>query len=58
MTIRAHIAGCGYRLMHRRNGQYWLMLAEPMTFEQIENWARVGNHSYMHSQKNNKVRKV
>jgi len=24
--------------MHRRNGQYWLMMADPMTLTQIESW--------------------
>jgi hypothetical protein len=26
--------------MHRRNGQYWVMLADPMTLDQIEAWVR------------------
>ena len=25
----------GYRIMHRRNGQFWLMLERPMTFAEI-----------------------
>ena len=57
-AIRAHIAGCGYRLMHRRNNQYWLMLAEPMSLDEIEVWARFGDSSHKHSRKNNKARKV
>jgi hypothetical protein len=38
MAIRAQLARRGYRLMHRRNGQYWVMLADPMTLDDIEAW--------------------
>jgi hypothetical protein len=31
---RAHMAGL--HMMHRRNGQYWLMRAEPMTVREID----------------------
>lgn len=39
-AIRAHMARRGYRLMHRRNGQYWVMFDEPMTLDQIEAWVQ------------------
>jgi hypothetical protein len=58
IDLRAHMAEFGYRLMHRRNGQYWLMIAEPMTLDQIEDWAQVGDRSRRYSRKNNHTRKV
>jgi hypothetical protein len=39
-AVRAHMARHGYRLMHRRNGQYWVMFAEPITLDQIEAWVQ------------------
>ncbi len=39
IAIRAHMARRGYRLMHRRNGQYWVMFDHPMTLDEIEGWA-------------------
>ena len=36
--VRAEVRRRGYRLMHRRNGQYWLMMADPMTLTEIESW--------------------
>jgi hypothetical protein len=41
--VRAHMARRGYRLMHRRNGQYWVMLGAPMTLDEIEAWTRPRN---------------
>jgi hypothetical protein len=38
MKVRSQLARRGYRLMHRRKGQYWVMLDEPMTFEEIDAW--------------------
>lgn len=43
ISVRAHMARRGYRLMHRRNGQYWVMLADPMTLDEIEAWAQPRN---------------
>lgn len=36
--VRAEVRRRGYRLMHRRKGQYWLMMADPMTLTEIESW--------------------
>jgi hypothetical protein len=36
IRARALLAQRGYRLMHRRNGQYWVMIDSPMTLDQIE----------------------
>jgi hypothetical protein len=33
--LRRELKALGYRLMHRRNGQYWLMIDEPMTLNGI-----------------------
>jgi hypothetical protein len=33
--IRRELKALGYRLLHRRNGQYWLMIDEPMTLNRI-----------------------
>jgi len=41
-VLRADMARRGYRLMHRRNGQYWVMFDEPMTLDEIE--ARIKPH--------------
>jgi hypothetical protein len=43
IAVRAHMARRGYRLMHRRNGQYWVMLGDPMTLDEIEAWVRPRN---------------
>jgi len=40
-AIRADLARNGYKLMHRRRGQYWLMLQTPMTLDGIEQWLKV-----------------
>jgi hypothetical protein len=32
----------GFRVMHRRNGQYWLMFAEPMTIYEIDHFFTTG----------------
>jgi len=40
IAVRAHMARRGYRLMHRRNGQYWVMFDEPMTLAEIEAWVQ------------------
>jgi hypothetical protein len=34
--VRGLTAHYGYRLMHRRGEQYWLMFANPMTLSEIE----------------------
>ena len=39
--IREYMAKRGYRLMHRRNGQYWVMFANPMTLDEIQ--AQIAN---------------
>jgi len=36
IKVRERVAQRGYRLMHRRHGQYWVMFAEPMTLPEIE----------------------
>jgi hypothetical protein len=36
INVQRKVAQRGYRLMHRRNGQYWVMLAKPMTLPEIE----------------------
>jgi hypothetical protein len=36
IRARALLAQQGYRLMHRRNGQYWVMIDNPMTLDEIE----------------------
>ena len=38
IKVRKQVAQRGYRLMHRRNGQYWLMFDQPMTLPEIETW--------------------
>lgn len=32
----------GFRVMHRRNGQYWLMFEEPMTVPDIDYFLTTG----------------
>lgn len=34
--IRSELARKGYKLLHRRKGQYWVMMGQPMTLDQIE----------------------
>jgi hypothetical protein len=34
--VRALLAQRGYRLMHRRNGQYWVMFADPYGLDAIK----------------------
>jgi hypothetical protein len=34
--VRALLAQRGYRLMHRRNGQYWVMFADPYSLDVIK----------------------
>jgi hypothetical protein len=36
--LREALAAKGYRLMHRRKGQYWMMHSTPRTLAQIESW--------------------
>jgi hypothetical protein len=45
IQVRKKVAQRGYRLMHRRNGQYWVMFDQPMTLPEIETWVgrRRGN---------------
>ena len=38
---RTHMAGL--HMMHRRNGQYWLMRAEPMTVREIDRFLFANN---------------
>jgi hypothetical protein len=38
MKVRGQLARRGYRLMHRRKGQYWVMFDIPMTLDEIEAW--------------------
>ena len=34
--VRALLVQRGYRLMHRRNGQYWVMFADPYGLDAIK----------------------
>ena len=34
--LRARVATKGYRLMHRRNGEYWMVQAQPLTLAEID----------------------
>ncbi len=34
--IREQLARLGYRMMHRRNGQFWLLYEKPMRLPEIE----------------------
>jgi hypothetical protein len=36
--VREGLAKVGYRLMHRRGKQYWMLPMVPMTLDQIEAW--------------------
>jgi hypothetical protein len=36
--VRSQAARKGYRLMHRRSGQYWVLFGSPMTLDEIEAW--------------------
>lgn len=36
LALRERCHRKGWRLMHRRNNQYWLMVGRPMSLEQIE----------------------
>jgi hypothetical protein len=36
--IRDVMAKLGYSIMHRRNGEYWIMSNTPKTLAQIEAW--------------------
>jgi hypothetical protein len=36
--LRARMAQQGYRLLHRRKEEYWVMFSAPMTLRQIEVW--------------------
>jgi hypothetical protein len=38
VRVREGLARYGYRLMHRRKGQYWLLHSTPRTLDQIESW--------------------
>jgi hypothetical protein len=35
IETRSRVRARGYRLMHRRGGQYWLMVGLPLSLEQI-----------------------
>lgn len=39
--VRADLARRGWRLMHRRNGQYWIMLARPMSLDELETFTKL-----------------
>jgi hypothetical protein len=36
--VRDLVASREYRLMHRRKGQYWVIMAKPMSLDAIESW--------------------
>lgn len=36
--VRKIMAEQGYRIMHRRNGEYWIMYDTPKTLAQIGAW--------------------
>jgi hypothetical protein len=36
--VRALAASRGYRIMHRRNGRYWVMIDRPMSLDDIASW--------------------
>jgi hypothetical protein len=38
IKVRERVAQRGYRLMHRRHGQFWVMFSQPMTLPEIETW--------------------
>jgi hypothetical protein len=40
---REALARAGYRLLHRRGQQYWVMPAVPETLDQIERWLEKSN---------------
>jgi hypothetical protein len=41
-SILPRLAEAGYRIMHRRNGQYWVMFPEPMTIWGIDQFLSTG----------------
>jgi hypothetical protein len=43
VRVREGLAQRGYRLMHRRKQQYWVMQATPLTLDQIETWLEKSN---------------
>jgi hypothetical protein len=36
--VRKIMGELGYKIMHRRNGEYWIMSDTPKTLDQIEAW--------------------
>ncbi len=42
--VRELAARAGYRIMHRRNGQFWLMYGKPVMLDWIEQW--LGERGY------------
>src|SRR6266436_1943667 len=36
--VRERAVSAGYRIMHRRKGQFWLVLDKPMTLDAIEEY--------------------
>jgi hypothetical protein len=40
--VREQVARRGGRMMHRRNGQYWIMIDRPKTLDEIETWLANG----------------
>jgi hypothetical protein len=38
-TLRDVLRDLGWRVMHRRNGQYWLIFEEPLTVDQLGEYA-------------------
>jgi hypothetical protein len=41
-SILPRLAEAGFRAMHRRNGQYWVMFAKPMTIREIDDFLSTG----------------
>jgi hypothetical protein len=37
---KARLAKLGYRILHRRKGQFWLMLDKPMTPVEIDRFVK------------------
>jgi hypothetical protein len=42
--VREGLAMVGYRLLHRRGNQYWMLPKAPMTLDQIERWLEKNSH--------------
>jgi hypothetical protein len=41
--VREALARVGYRLMHRRGQQYWMLPTAPQTLDEIETWLKKSN---------------